>query len=64
MPFGKRKCEQTPTEKAEQKAESCRVKLGDIVSTSLGLKGLMPLQASRSTQNCVVLWFWNDPLKK
>lgn len=48
--FGKRKCEQTLTEKAEQKAESCRVKLGDIVSTSLGLKGLMPLQASRSTE--------------
>ena len=48
--FGRRKCEQTPIEKAEQKAESCRVKLGDIVSTSLGLKGLMPLQASRSTE--------------
>lgn len=43
--FTRKKCE-----KAEQKAESYRVKLEDFVSTCLGINGLMPLQASRSTE--------------
>lgn len=40
---GRRKCEQIPAEKAKQKAGSRRGKLGDTISTRLGLKGLTPL---------------------